>query len=768
MKQRLFITYILLLLASMATAQVLDSSKVLLPIYKGEKVAKLDKFTGWYLQNDGEWVKAKNKIPNDRTVINPKSDEFSVGKENISLMEMYLFTYDKKEYVVLAVYSTEGYYELPILKSNWTTKKQINFYIFDKRKLYRLITNKNIKKPYSINLAVWCSGVVDNVDRHTNIKNIAADCILKTKANVITNSSNLIISIFPATKDEEEKIYFKLTKTYTKKSIYDSYLLPQNQEKLFSRAYYEADKETFDNFIYTVLDQSDSANKKFTPGPDEVVKPWEQDTAVLRFNIFKESPMFDQNMKDDKIQQDTMNFYNSKDKTERTHGNATNFSNKKDYGKKHKITKTTNSRNVTTAKGTYRVNETTTKTDDDIANPKNNISEDSLKAVRDAVLKEIRGADSLLEIKKKSLNNKNKEPDITEPGFDWNNLGQKKIKKTKTIPTKKKKETIITNNPKINTIDTTTTNVSPINTIIVNKPIVNIDSINAVRLKEKLLLDSIEEAERQVKDSIAKHNSIEKTKPIDTININSTPKIVSEKDAIKEAKRREKFVADSLKQEEKRLKIIEKQKKKDKGVKLMINEPIIDTINDSVIDINRIKLKLRRDSIYKASLITPKNSTQVLTKEKDTLVTNPIKTEIINIPKDTTTAKIITENAKPKYDSIPSQGKITLDTVAGKVFYSIQIGCVADLTSELFYRNNLRLTDRMFIFTYGAQYKYCIGTFKKYKDAVAYLKKLVDANKSLQAYIISFVDGKLAPMAIAKQKSGEAKIPFTPVLNPKK
>ena len=40
----------------MASAQVLDSSSKVLPIYKGEKIASLDKFTGWCMQNDGEWV----------------------------------------------------------------------------------------------------------------------------------------------------------------------------------------------------------------------------------------------------------------------------------------------------------------------------------------------------------------------------------------------------------------------------------------------------------------------------------------------------------------------------------------------------------------------------------------------------------------------------------------------------------------------------------------------------------------------------------------
>ena len=94
----------------MAGAQVLDSTIKLLPIYKGDKVAKLDNITGWYLQNDGEWVKGKNKIPNDRTVINHKSDEFKIGKENISFMKMFLLTYDKKEYALLAIQSIEEYY----------------------------------------------------------------------------------------------------------------------------------------------------------------------------------------------------------------------------------------------------------------------------------------------------------------------------------------------------------------------------------------------------------------------------------------------------------------------------------------------------------------------------------------------------------------------------------------------------------------------------------------------------------------------------------
>ena len=90
------------------------------------------------------------------------------------------------------------------------------------------------------------------------------------------------------------------------------------------------------------------------------------------------------------------------------------------------------------------------------------------------------------------------------------------------------------------------------------------------------------------------------------------------------------------------------------------------------------------------------------------------------------------------------------------------------MTSELKYRNEYNITERMFLFTYGIQYKYCVGVFKKYKDAAAHLRKVLAETKLPGAYIVSFVNGKLVPITVAKTKSFETRVPFTQVTSTKK
>ncbi|MEI6822750.1 MAG: hypothetical protein WCL51_12515 [Bacteroidota bacterium] len=771
MKHCLLTISFLLLLASMASAQVLDSSSKVLPIYKGEKIASLDKFTGWCMQNDGEWVSGTNKIPNDRTVISPKSDEFKIGKDNISLMEMYLLTYDKKEYVLLAIYSDDGYYELPVLKSNWKTKKIISFYVFDKRKLYKLLADTTSKKPYSVNLNVWCSGVIDNVNRHTNLKNIASEAIIKTKSNIISNSSNLIFSLYPNTKDEKDKMYFKITKTYTKKSIYDYYLLPENQEKLFSRFYYEADRDDFDNFINTIISQGDNTNKTFGSSSEDIAKPWEQDTAELRFNIYKEKPLFEENNQKDEIKQDTIDFYNSKDKTESNYAKtvgATSFNSKKDYGKKHKITHTTTAKDIKSKDAIYRtINTTTSSEDDTLAIQKNNketiLSNPIKKGYSVDEHENIILCDSI-----KTLISQEKKL-LAELKQTSEKLSQQMNKPTIIV-----KDTVyitkqITNNNTVNQplpIVKENANIVSNN----NNPYVNTDSIEAAKIRERLLGNThkIQNTETQSITSNKKHIQImlEPNNPIDTNKTeqqNLTKSNLSENnsyaypDPYKEVKQNEKVNSYSNEMGAQKVKNFTKNQEKRKEVKLMTNYNV-DEIRDTV-------LPYYNNVNYNTNYNTNKSSyiSSVLTDP----LSNKKKINLLIAMSEINTGFNLNNDFSEEGTAV-SQGKIALDTVAGKVFYSIQIGCSSNMTSELKYRNVYNITERMFLFTYGIQYKYCVGVFKKYKDAAAHLRKVLAETKLPGAYIVSFVNGKLVPITVAKTKSFETRVPFTQVTSTKK
>ena len=182
-------------------------------------------------------------------------------------------------------------------------------------------------------------------------------------------------------------------------------------------------------------------------------------------------------------------------------------------------------------------------------------------------------------------------------------------------------------------------------------------------------------------------------------------------------------------------------------------EPIKDTAKkDSPIIITKPKKVEEKNEILKPEIIKEKtieddinefkNKEKQATSDADVNNTNPLKRTI---------------------DNRLSQGKLTCDTLAGKVFYTIQIGCLSDNFSELYFRNTFKITQRMYLFTYGTQFKYCVGIYKKYVDAIAGLKKLLAETKLPQAYIISYVNGKLVPVSVAKTKSGESRVPFMQV-----
>ena len=771
MKHCFLIISLLLLLASIASAQVLDSSSKVLPIYKGEKIASLDNFIGWCMQNDGEWVSGTNKIPNDRTVINPKSDEFKIGKDNISLMEMYLLTYDKKEYVLLAIYSDEGYYELPVLKSNWKTKKVISFYVFDKRKLYKMLVDVISKKPFSINLNVWCSGIIENVDKHTNLKNIASSYILKTKSNTISNSSNLIFSLYPTTKDDKDKMYFKITKTYTKKSIYDYYLLPENQEKLFSRSYYETDRGDFDNFINTIISQSDTTNKKSTSFSDDIAKPWDQDTAELRFNIYKEKQLFEENKTEDQIRQDTLDFYNSKEKTESNYAKtvgATSFTSKKDYGKKHKITHTTTAKDIKSKDAIYRVINASTSSDEDTLLIQKNQKED---IISNPVKKEYTVDDheniilcdsikTLIAQERKLL------ADLK--------LTSERLSQQMNNPTIVKDTVFIIKQILNQTYQPVSTVKESVPTTSNNNSFINTDSIEAAKIREKLLgnTNKTPEAEKQSITPNKKHIQImlEPDNSVQTDNTNqqnitnyNLPENNSYTypDPYKEVKQKGDPNVNYNKQGAQRVNSLTKNQDKRNEVKVMTNYNA-DEIRDTVLaDNNNIDYNTKNNIVNSEINKTVKLNDIVTTDP----ISNKKRLNLLFAMTEINTGSYNATSDNTDADTAVSQGKIALDTVAGKVFYSIQIGCLSNMTSELNFRNKYNVTERMFLFTYGTQYKYCIGVFKKYKDAAKHLKKVLAETKLPGAYIVSFINGKLVSITVAKSKSGESRIPFAPALS---
>jgi hypothetical protein len=304
--RKVFFILITLTYTYIANAQVLDSNSFAIPIYS-DTSSKLTNAKGWLLQNDGKWVNENNKIPNDKTVVHSKSDEYNNGKENFSSITLSTFIFKKTSYVLMVVKFTEGFYEFPNLKSNWKTNKAANFYVFEREKLRYLIPHESMfGKPFSVNLDVYCAGYINLDNDKLGINNIVTETIIKTNQKLLKNFTNLIFSIYPIKKEDKEKVLFKLTKTYTKKTLYEYYLQPSVQEQIFSKFYYETDYDDFEKFITDCLKASETFKKQvinFSKDNYDDVKELKSnyETIQKQFNSFNTSY--------ESLNIDTSNFY---------------------------------------------------------------------------------------------------------------------------------------------------------------------------------------------------------------------------------------------------------------------------------------------------------------------------------------------------------------------------------------------------------------------------------------------------------------------------
>ena len=302
--RKLFFILITLLYTSLAYSQVLDSISIALPQFS-DTASKLNTAKGWLLQNNGEWVSARNKIPHDRTVIPSKTEEYKFGKENFSSIELKLIEFKKKSYALMVVKSIEGFYEFPSLKSNWKTRKIASYFVFDKEILRSLIPDISmIGKPFSVNLKVFCSGIINLDKDKLGVENIVSEDIIKTSQGINKNTGNLIFSVYPIKKDDDEKVLFKFFRTYSKKALYEFYLQPGIQKELFGKSYYETDFDEFNEFITNCLNSKETFNKQnFNPTKDK-----EPEEFKSNYNALKEQlSSFKTTHEDLKI--DTTNFY---------------------------------------------------------------------------------------------------------------------------------------------------------------------------------------------------------------------------------------------------------------------------------------------------------------------------------------------------------------------------------------------------------------------------------------------------------------------------
>lgn len=130
--------HLLLLLLALGsftlTAQVQDNDP--LPLIGKKPLRQLDKeISGWCKSPDGQWLIERQKIPlrvNSRTSKKERSEERSLGEDNIEALELYPVVYGSDTLVMLVKNFSDGAFELQQTRRGWQKWQSLYYYIFSR------------------------------------------------------------------------------------------------------------------------------------------------------------------------------------------------------------------------------------------------------------------------------------------------------------------------------------------------------------------------------------------------------------------------------------------------------------------------------------------------------------------------------------------------------------------------------------------------------------------------------------------------------------
>lgn len=215
-----------------------------------EMQSSLDNLVGWSKQDNGKWASAKNRIPhpNSKTNKRPTQRE-KLGTENIKKLYLKKVFIDNIQYNVLILVFRDGGYEFPILQEDWKPFESVEYFVFRAENLVKILPHDiPYNKAYAVDMDVFCAGRITNYDSEILDDNIVAK-IQATQKQLNYNSANLVFAVKVVQEKGKEAVYFKLIRSYSKKSLSAYYIDPTSADKLFDVSYYEAKFYQFKQFI---------------------------------------------------------------------------------------------------------------------------------------------------------------------------------------------------------------------------------------------------------------------------------------------------------------------------------------------------------------------------------------------------------------------------------------------------------------------------------------------------------------------------------------
>jgi len=231
-----------------------------------EVVSSLDNATGWILQNNGEWVSERNKIPFKEYNLNKiKRGRYQLGKENFNVIEIRSVTIKDVVYSIIIIKYEDGKYDFPLLEERWQGFKNLKYYAFKESKWNNIFPDSIISnKPFAVNMQLLTSGTIPDYDEKPYLYEIE-NSIQKAVYLQEESVSNLIFAMYPVEIEGKKFVRFKLYETINKFEIYVKFLLDHNWLKLFRNSYYEVDYAEFANFVLNigVIDPSKLKNPDY-------------------------------------------------------------------------------------------------------------------------------------------------------------------------------------------------------------------------------------------------------------------------------------------------------------------------------------------------------------------------------------------------------------------------------------------------------------------------------------------------------------------------
>lgn len=213
-------------------------------------IATIDDAEGWMLQNNGEWISAKNKIPFKNYSANKKkSGKNALGQENFDHIDLRSITIGGEIYSILLIYAQDGSYEFPVLEQNWNQFKTLTYYVFKESKWHQIFPDSTVfNQPYAVNTDLVVHGQIDEYNDDSYLFQIE-NSIRQALYQQAEENTNLIFACYPVQIRDKKYFRFKLYETINKREIYVKYLLPYNRDKLFRTFYYEVPFDEFAGFV---------------------------------------------------------------------------------------------------------------------------------------------------------------------------------------------------------------------------------------------------------------------------------------------------------------------------------------------------------------------------------------------------------------------------------------------------------------------------------------------------------------------------------------